>query len=130
MKKKTVLESMKDFLQNVQFFFSIFFSVFYWKRKKTNPPLCPFLCPHFGGFQCRYPPKNLGRNAPIPEDTFWAKNRNLIILTILPNLIPLKECSAVIAWYTSTCASIWGNHIFMKSFKLNVTFLIKVNFFY
>ena len=23
-----------------------------------------------GVFQFRYPPKNLGRNAPIPEDTF------------------------------------------------------------
>ena len=47
-KKKTVLESLKDFLQNVQNIFSIFFFVFYWKRKKKiNPP--PFSL-HFGGF--------------------------------------------------------------------------------
>ena len=30
MKTKTVLESLKDFLQNVQIFFPIFFYVFYW----------------------------------------------------------------------------------------------------
>ena len=44
-KKKTVLESLKDFLQNVQNIFSIFF--FYWKRKKTNPS--PFVPPFWGG---------------------------------------------------------------------------------
>ena len=50
MKKKTVLESLKDFLQNVQNIFSIFFFFFYWKRKKTNPsPFVPPFAPHFGG---------------------------------------------------------------------------------
>ena len=49
-KKNTVLESLKDFLQNVQNIFSIFFFVFYWKRKKTNPSLSvPPFAPHFGG---------------------------------------------------------------------------------
>ena len=49
-RKKKVLESLKDFLQNVQNIFSIFFFVFYWKRKKNEPPLS---APHFfggGGF--------------------------------------------------------------------------------
>ena len=36
-----------------------------WKRK-FGPPLPPIL----GVFKFRYPHKNLGRNAPIPEDTF------------------------------------------------------------
>ena len=49
-KKKTVLESLKDFLQNVQNIFSIFFFFFYWKRKKRNPsPFVPPFAPHFGG---------------------------------------------------------------------------------
>ena len=49
-KKKTVLESLKDFLQNGQNMFSIFFFVFYWKQKENEPP--PFTSPlslHFGG---------------------------------------------------------------------------------
>ena len=33
------------------------------------------------------------RNAPIPEDTFWAKNRKLIILTIFAYMIPLRGSS-------------------------------------
>ena len=37
MKKKTILESLKNFLQNVHYIFSIFFFFdFYWKRKKTQ----------------------------------------------------------------------------------------------
>ena len=38
--------------------------------------------PILGVFKFRYPPKNLGRNAPIPEDTFWTKNKKLIIFNI------------------------------------------------
>ena len=45
--KKTVLESLKDFLQNVQNIFSIFFFVFYWKRKKRTPSFAPPLFPPF-----------------------------------------------------------------------------------
>ena len=44
--KKKVLESLKDFLQNVENIFSIFFFVFYWKRKKNEPPFWP---PILGG---------------------------------------------------------------------------------
>ena len=49
--KKKVLESLKDFLQNVQSIFSIFFFVLYWKRKKWTPtPFCPpFPSIFFGG---------------------------------------------------------------------------------
>ena len=43
-----LLGSLKDFLQNVQNIVSIFFFVFYWKRKKTYPP--PILPPILGGF--------------------------------------------------------------------------------
>ena len=49
MKKKTVLESLKDFLQNVQHIFSIFF--FYRKRKKN---ICP---PFWGGSSAASPLK-------------------------------------------------------------------------
>ena len=46
MKKKTVLESLKDFLQNVQniFPFSFLFSIEN-EKKRTPPPFAP----HFGG---------------------------------------------------------------------------------
>ena len=49
MKKKTVLESLKDFLQNVQNIFSIFFFVFYRKRKKRTPIFAAPLFPPFWG---------------------------------------------------------------------------------
>ena len=42
-------------------------------EKKTNlDPLCTPLAPNLGGggFYCHLPPKNLGRNAPLPEDSF------------------------------------------------------------
>ena len=39
MKKKTVLESSKDFLQNVQNIFPFFFSFSIETEKKKNPPL-------------------------------------------------------------------------------------------
>ena len=47
MKKKTVLESSKDFLQNVQniFPFSFSFSIENEKKKRTPPPFSL----HFGG---------------------------------------------------------------------------------
>ena len=54
--KKKVLEYLKDFLQNVQNIFSIFFFVFLLKTKKNDPPLCPpfpsifFLWGGGGGF--------------------------------------------------------------------------------
>ena len=44
MKKKTVLESLKDFLQNVPNIFPFFF---YLKRTPPNPP--PPFAPHLGG---------------------------------------------------------------------------------
>ena len=50
MKKKTVLESLKDFLQNVQNIFSPFsFSI-----KNGTPPLCP---PFWGGSSAASPLK-------------------------------------------------------------------------
>ena len=50
-KKKSVLESLKNFLQNVQNIFSIFCFVFYWKRKKRTPlPLPPPFPSILGGF--------------------------------------------------------------------------------
>ena len=50
-KKKTVLESLKDFLQNVQNIFSFSFS-FSIENKKNNepPPFFPPLPPILGGF--------------------------------------------------------------------------------
>ena len=47
--KKTVLESLKDFLQNVQniFPFSFLFSIE--NEKKMNLPLCPPFSLRFGG---------------------------------------------------------------------------------
>ena len=54
-KKKTVLESLKDFLKNVQNIFSIFFFVFYWKRrKKQTTPLYPLF---WGGSSAASPLK-------------------------------------------------------------------------
>ena len=47
MKKKTVLESLKDFLQNVQNIFPFSFSFSIENEKKTNLPLCPSF--FFGG---------------------------------------------------------------------------------
>ena len=60
MKKKTVLESLKYFLQNVQNVFSIFISFSIENEKKTNPPLCPPLRPP------PLPPILGGSSAAIP----------------------------------------------------------------
>ena len=99
MKKKTVLESLKDFLQNVQYIFSIFFFVFYWKRKKHPPPLCPFFAPHFfwggGGSSAASPLKNWDIMTPYLKILFEQKNRNLIILTIFAWTIPLNDNNCV-----------------------------------
>ena len=58
MKKKTVLESLKDFLQNKQNIFFHFLFRFLLKTKKTNAPLFAPLCPPFwGGFSAASPLK-------------------------------------------------------------------------
>ena len=50
LKKETVLESLKDFLQKYKIFFPFSFSFSIENEKKTNPPLCPPpFAPHFGG---------------------------------------------------------------------------------
>ena len=53
--KKKVLESLKDYLQNVQNIFSIFFFVFYWKRKKEPPPFVPPFPSILGGSSAASP---------------------------------------------------------------------------
>ena len=47
-KKKTVLESLKEFLQNVQNIFSIF-------KYETPPPLAPLFPPFLGGSSAASP---------------------------------------------------------------------------
>ena len=49
-------------------------------EKKFEPLWTPF-APILGGSSADMSSKNLERNAPIPEDTLWAKNSKLIILT-------------------------------------------------
>ena len=53
MKKKTVLKSLKDFMQNVQNIFPFSFSFSFENGKNEPLPLCPpFVppfAPHFGG---------------------------------------------------------------------------------
>ena len=71
------------------YFFPFSFSFSIENEKKWPPPLYPLFAPNFGGVLVPLAPKNLGRNAPIPEDSFWAKNRILIILTIFAWTIPL-----------------------------------------
>ena len=89
MKKKTVLESLKDFLQNI---FSIFFFVFYWKRKKKNEPtFSPHLGGGGGGSSAASPLEIWDMMPPyLIEKTFWAKSRKFIILTIFAWMIPLN----------------------------------------
>ena len=55
--KKTVLESLKDFLQNVQNVFFNFLFRFLLKTKKTNPPFAPppFFPPFWGGSSAASP---------------------------------------------------------------------------
>ena len=55
--KKTILESLKDFLQNVQNIFFHFLFRFLLKTKKTNPPLCPppLFPPFWGGSSAASP---------------------------------------------------------------------------
>ena len=48
-KKQPVLESLKDFLQNVQNIFYISFSFSIENGKNEPLPLCPPFAPHFGG---------------------------------------------------------------------------------
>ena len=90
-------------------FFPFSFSFSIENEKKRTPPLPPI----FGGFQCRQPPKNLGRNAPIPEDTksFLTKNRNLIILTIFAQSDPLK-CN----FYNVICENIFTDATFINCY--------------
>ena len=56
MKKKTVLKSLKDFLQNVQNIFSIFFSFSIENEKKIEPPsFAPLFPPFWGGSSAASP---------------------------------------------------------------------------
>ena len=55
MKKKTVLESLKDFLQNVQNISFHFLFRFLLKTEKTNPS--PFVPPCWGGSSAASPLK-------------------------------------------------------------------------
>ena len=85
MKKKTVLESLKDFLQNVQNIFFHFLFRFLLKTKKTNTP--PFAPPpfslHFGGGSSAASPLEIWDvMPPYLKKLFEQKNRNLTILTI------------------------------------------------
>ena len=141
-KKKPVLESLKDFLQNVQNIFSIFFSFSVEnENKKSNPPLLPPLFPPFWGGSSAASPLEIWDVMPpylktlyeqkteiyiyliyiyiyiyiylyipeIPEDTLWAKNRNLIIFTIFAQTTPLNE---VIFW--SSQSIIFNLHILKR----------------
>ena len=57
MKKKTVLESMKDFLQNVQFFFHFLFRFLLKTEKKRIPLFAPSFAPILGGSSAASPLK-------------------------------------------------------------------------
>ena len=73
-KKKTVLESLKDFLQNVQNIFSIFFC-FLLKTEKNEPlPLCPpFFSPFLGGSRAASPLKIWDAMPPYLKRLFEQK---------------------------------------------------------
>ena len=58
MKKKTVLESLKDFLQNVQnifFFYFLFRFLLKTKKKRTLPPFASLFPPFWGGSSAASP---------------------------------------------------------------------------
>ena len=65
-KKKTALNSLKDFLKNVQNIFSIFFFVFYWK------PFCP---PFLGGSSAASPLKIWDVMPPYLKTLFEQKTK-------------------------------------------------------
>ena len=70
MKKKTVLESLKDSTKCTKYFFHFLFR-FLLKTKKTNPPSRSFVpILEGGGSSAASLPRNLGCDAPIPEETF------------------------------------------------------------
>ena len=74
MKKKTVLESLKDFLQNVQNIFSISFSFSIENgKKRTPPPLSPLLPPILGGSSATSPLKIWDAMPPYPKRLFEQK---------------------------------------------------------
>ena len=74
MKKKTVLDSLKDFLQNVLniFPFSFSFSIENGK-KRTPPPLSPLLPPILGGSSAASPLKIWDAMPPYLKRLFEQK---------------------------------------------------------
>ena len=79
MKKKTVLESSKDFLQNVQniFPFSFLFSIENEKKKRT-PPLLPPLSLHFGGVSSAASPLEIWDVMPPYLKTLFEKKTEIL----------------------------------------------------
>ena len=72
MKKKSfgILERFPT--KCTRYFFPFSFSFSIENEKKNVPPLCPPFSLHLGGGGVPMPltPRNLGCDAPIPEDTF------------------------------------------------------------
>ena len=72
----------------------------------------------------------MGRNAPIPEETFWAKNRNLIILTIFAEMTPLKKMLTIIGFTESFGKFLYFFRFVSSKYTSNSSFFCPFKFFY